>query len=245
MLKGFCLQNIKFSTPADQSVDKSPCRTITGSEYGIAVKTILEKSCGSEKQTLKTSEESLLPKKGREKLASLLADLLGYPSAGREPEAKSNSLNLYESMSPVFGNELKSAPTGTGTKIQDSQQDKRAVIYENCLKCLGEHCHPPPRVLPVEMCRNRNLSAIQTFLTGLHPKTSQQHEGTANEELRYQAQGHGSQSVDGPCQYKEMNGQTVTSEGKSALQLITKLLRHIGCPFLLQSFEMDPVFSSL
>ncbi|XP_062300455.1 protein Dok-7-like [Scomber scombrus] len=205
-------KNIIFSTPADQSVDKSPCRTITGSEYNIAVKTILEKSWGSEKQTLKNSEESLLPKKGREKLASLLADLLGYPRVGREPEAKSNSLNLYESMSPAFGNELKSAPTAT--RLQDSQQDKRAVIYENCLKCIREHCHPPPRVLPVEMYRNRNISTIQTFLTGLHPKTSQQHEGAANEELRYQAHGHGSQSVDGPCQYEEMNGQTVTSEDK-------------------------------
>lgn len=231
VLKGFCLQNIIFSTPADQSVDKSPCRTITGSEYNIAVKTILKKSCGSEKQTVKTSEESLLPKKGREKLASLLADLLGYPSAGREPEAKSNSLNLYESMSPAFGNELKSAPTAT--RLQDSQQDKRAVIYENCLKCLREHCHPPPRVLPVEMYRNRNIS---TNVTELHQKTSQQHEGAANEELRYQAHGHGSQSVDGPCQYEEMNGQTVTSEGKRPLELITKLLRRIWYPFPLQSF---------
>ncbi|XP_053199060.1 protein Dok-7-like [Scomber japonicus] len=132
-----------------------------------------------------------------------------HTSAGREPEAKSNSLNLYESMSPAFGNELKSAPTAT--RLQDSQQDKRAVIYENCLKCLREHCHPPPRVPPVEMYRNRNIS---TNVTELHQKTSQQHEGAANEELRYQAHGHGSQSVDGPCQYEEMNGQTVTSEDK-------------------------------
>ncbi|XP_067435674.1 protein Dok-7-like isoform X1 [Thunnus thynnus] len=209
--------------PADQSVDKSPCRTITGSEYNIAVKTILEKSCvshgsgsicSSEKQTVKMSEESLLPKKGREKLANLLADLLGYPRAGREPEAKPNRLNLYESMSPAFGNELKSAPTGTCVPLQDPQEDKRAVIYENCLKCQGEHCRPPPRVVPPEMYRNRNISTSQTFPTGLHPKKSQQHEAAANEELQYEANGHGSQSVDGPCQYEEMNGQTVTSEDK-------------------------------
>lgn len=176
---------------------------------------------------MKTSEESLLPKNGREKLASLLADLLGYPEACREPEAKPNRLNLYESMSPAFGIELKSAPTGTCVPLQDSLQDKRAVIYENCLKCQGEHCHPPPRVVPAEMYRNRNISTLQTFPTGLHLKKSQQHEGTANEELRYQAHGHGSQSMDGPCQYAEMNGQTVTNEGKRPLQLITKPLRHI------------------
>ncbi|KAM7366249.1 hypothetical protein PAMP_015703 [Pampus punctatissimus] len=220
--KGFLPPEQNIFHPADQSVDKSPCRT-TGSEYNTAVKTFPEKSCassgsgsvhGSEKQTVHTgkpSEELLLPKKGREKLASLLADLLGYPGAGKEPEAKPDRLNLYESMSPAFGNELKSAPTDTNVPLQDSQKDKKAVIYENCLKCQGEHCLPPPWVVPAEMYRNRNTS---TFPTGLHPKKSQQHEGAANEEPRYKAHGHGSQSVDRPCQYEEMNSWTVTSEDK-------------------------------
>ncbi|KAM7377338.1 hypothetical protein PAMA_013906 [Pampus argenteus] len=207
----------------DQSVDKSPRRT-NGSEYNTAIKTFLEKSCASsgsgsvhssEKQTVHTvkgSEELLLPKKGREKLASLLADLLDYPGAGKEPEAKPTRLNFYELMSPAFGNELKSPPIGTNVPLQDSQKDKKAVIYENCLKCQGEHCLPPPWVVPAEMYRNRNPS---TFPTGLHPKKSQQHAGgAANEKPRYKTHGHGSQSVDGPCQYEEMNGWTVTSEDK-------------------------------
>nr|XP_033507505.1 protein Dok-7-like isoform X1 [Epinephelus lanceolatus] len=209
--------------PADQSVDKSPCRPSAASEHNIAVKKILEKPCASpgsgsihslEKPTVRTSEDSALPKKGREKLASLLADLLGFPSVDRQPEAKTNRLNLYESMSPSFGNELKSTLTGTCAPPQDSQQDKRAVIYENCFKCQGENCHPPPRVVPAETYRNRNVSTLQTFPTGLHLKESQEQEVATNEELLCEAASDGSQSVAGQCQYEEMNGQTVTSEDK-------------------------------
>ncbi|XP_037614693.1 protein Dok-7-like isoform X1 [Sebastes umbrosus] len=203
--------------PADQSVDKSPCRPCTTSEYGIAVKKMEKPSSGSgsihssEKPTLETSEDSPPSKKGREKLASLLADLLGFPSADRQPEANTNRLNLYESMSPRFANELKSAPTGTWRPLQDAQQDKRAVIYENCLKCQGEHCHPPPRVAPAVTYHNRNISTLQTFL---HPKKSPEHEAAANEELLHQAPGDGSRSGDGPCQYEETNGRTVSGEDK-------------------------------
>ncbi|XP_049923258.1 protein Dok-7-like isoform X4 [Epinephelus moara] len=209
--------------PADQSVDKSPCRPSAASEHNIAVKKILEKPCASpgsgsihslEKPTVRTSEDSALPKKGREKLASLLADLLGFPSVDRQPEAKTNRLNLYESMSPSFGNELKSTLTGTCAPPQDSQQDKRAVIYENCFKCQGENCHPPPRVVPAETYRNRNVSTLQTFPTGPHLKESQEQEVAANEELLCEAASDGSQSVAGQCQYGEMNGRTVTSEDK-------------------------------
>ncbi|XP_056225315.1 protein Dok-7-like isoform X2 [Seriola aureovittata] len=200
----------------DQSVDKSPCRPGTAIEYSIAVKNILEKSGASpgSGSILGTSEDSLLPKRGREKLASLLADLLGFPSADRQPEAKPNRLNLYESMSPAFGNELKSAPTGTCVPLQDSQQDRRAVIYENCLKCQRDHCQPPPRVVPAEMFRNRNIYSSQTFPSRLNLKKSQGHEVAVNEELLYQAHSDGSHGVDGQCQYEEMNGCSVTSEDK-------------------------------
>ncbi|XP_071316183.1 protein Dok-7-like isoform X2 [Trachinotus anak] len=201
---------------ADQSVDKSPCRPSTASEYSIVEENILEKSGASpgSGSILRTSEDSPLPKRGREKLASLLADLLGFPIADRPPEAKTNGLNLYESMSPAFGNELKSAPTRTCVPLQDSQQDRRAVIYENCLKCQREHCQPPPRVVPAEMFRNRNIFASQTFPSGLHLKRSQEHEVAVNEELLYQVHSDGSRSADGQCQYEEMNGRSVTSEDK-------------------------------
>ncbi|XP_035850042.1 protein Dok-7-like isoform X2 [Sander lucioperca] len=207
--------------PSDQSVDKSPCRPCIAIEYNIAVKNILAKPCASpgsgsidssEKPTVRTSENSPLPKKGREKLSSLLADLLGFPSADRQPEAKTKRLNLYESMSPRFGNELKSPATGTCVPIQDLQQDRRSAIYENCLKCQGEHCHPPPRVVPAEIYRN--ISTLHTFPTGLNLKNSQEKEVDSNEELLYQAPSDGSQSVDGQCHYEEMDGWTGTGEDK-------------------------------
>lgn len=239
--------------PADQSVDKSPCRPSTAGEYSIAAEKTLEKTCASpgsgsihssEKPTTGTSEDSPLPKKGREKLASLLADLLGFPSADRQPDSKTNRLNLYESMSPRFGNELKSAPTGT---CVPSQRDKRAVIYENCFKCQGERCRPPPRAAPAEMYRNRNISTFQTFPAGLRLNRSQEHEVAANEDLLHQSHSDGSQSAGRECQYEETNGWKVTSEGKRPLlrfplQLITKLLWFLWSPFPLQSFEMDLLF---
>ncbi|XP_039865774.1 protein Dok-7-like isoform X4 [Simochromis diagramma] len=209
-----CSSSVIPATPADQSGDKSPCRPST-SEHTVAEMKIQETSPGSEivhsaeMPTVKMSEESRLPKKGREKLACLLADLLGFPGTDSQPEAKTHRLNLYESMSPAFGNELNLAPA---VPLQDSQQDKRAVIYENCLKCQGERCQPPPRAVPAQKWRNRNISPLKSFPTWLHLKKSQEH--PANEELLYQALNDSSQSADGQFWYEEINGSTVTSEDK-------------------------------
>ncbi|XP_039461283.1 protein Dok-7 isoform X4 [Oreochromis aureus] len=209
-----CSSSAIPTVPADQSGDKSPCRPST-SECTVAEMKIQETSPGSEivhsagMPTVKMSEESRLPKKGREKLACLLADLLGFPGTDSQPEAKTHRLNLYESMSPAFGNELNLAPA---VPLQDSQQDKRAVIYENCLKCQGEHCQPPPRAVPAQKWCNRNISPLKSFPTWLHLKKSQEH--PANEELLYQALNDSSQRADGQCQYEEINGSTVTSEDK-------------------------------
>ncbi|KAL3046417.1 hypothetical protein OYC64_004426 [Pagothenia borchgrevinki] len=189
----------------DQSVDKSPCSPCTNAARS------LEKRCAcpgpgsfprSETPAVRTSEDSLLPRKGREKLASLLAELLG------SPEAKTNSLNLYESMSPRFGNELKSAPNSPCVPT-DPQPDKRHAIYENCLKCRADHCHPPPRLAPSEMFRNRNTLTSQTFPTGL--KKSQEQEAAADEEALHQTPSRRSQ-IQG--QHEEINVPTVASEDK-------------------------------
>ncbi|CAJ1086236.1 protein Dok-7-like isoform X2 [Xyrichtys novacula] len=177
----------------DQSVDKSPC-----SENNMSEMEILEKAA-------RTSEGSPLPKKGREKLACLLADLLGFPRADRQLEAKSHSLNLYESMSPR--NELISSPTVTCAPLQDARREKTAVIYENCYKCRGERCQPPPRAAPAEMYRDRNISTIKTFPT--EQTRSRDREAAVNE-----APGDASQIADGQRQYEEMNGQTVAGEDK-------------------------------
>nr|XP_029132260.1 protein Dok-7 isoform X3 [Labrus bergylta] len=177
--------------PADQGVDKSPC-----SQNNIV------KSCpspGLEKPTARTSEDSLLPKKGREKLACLLSDLLGFPGAVRQLEATSNRLNLYVSMSSR--NELISR------LLSPVLRQRKNVIYENCLKCQGERCRPPPRAIPPEMNRNGNISTLKTFPAG--QKRSEEHQAAANE-----APSAGSQSADGQCQYEERNGLNVTSEDK-------------------------------
>ncbi|KAI9543424.1 hypothetical protein NQZ68_012074 [Dissostichus eleginoides] len=193
----------------EHRVDKSPCSPC--SPCTNAARRSLEKRCASpgpgsfprsETPAVRTSEDSLLPRKGREKLASLLAELLG------SPEAKTDSLNLYESMSPRFGNELKSAPNSPCVPT-DPQPDKRHAIYENCLKCRADHCHPPPRVAPSEMFHNRNTLTSQTFPTGL--KKSQEQEAAADEEALHQTPSERSQ-IQG--QQEEINVPTVASEDK-------------------------------
>lgn len=202
--------------PADQSVDKSPCRPNTAGEHSTAVSKTLEKPCASpgsgcvhssENPMARTSDDPSLPKNGREKVASFLADLLGFPAADRQPEANAHRVHLYESMSRRFGNELKAAPTGACAPSRDSQRDARSVIYENCFKCQGERCQPPPRVAPAETHRHRNILAAQTFPSGLGLKKSQEHEVAANE-----AASDGWQSTDRQCQYEGVIGRTV--EGK-------------------------------
>ncbi|KAM3857411.1 protein Dok-7-like [Diretmus argenteus] len=191
------------------------CSSCGGFKYNkmFAVKEMMEADASpenvhsSEEPTVKNEEAPLL-RKGREKLASLLADLLGYSSTDRQPETRTNSLSLYESMSSAFGNELKSKPSGTFTI---SQQDKRAVNYENCFKCEGERCRPPPRATPAETYSN----GPQGICTSVGLKKSLEHEVAADEGLRHQVHGGGgSRCVDGECRYEEVNGHTVTSEDK-------------------------------
>lgn len=179
------------------------------------MKEILEKSCSSA-GCVRTSEDSPLPEKGREKLAGLLAELLGFPSADRQPEAKANRLNLYESMRPRVGSELPSAPT-CAPPSQAPQQHRGAVIYENCFKCQAEHCRPPPRVAPPLMYRSGNLSTLRTSPTAPPLARSREHEAAANEELLHQARSDGSQLVDGLCQRGETNDRTAPGEGKRPL----------------------------
>ncbi|XP_071391850.1 protein Dok-7-like [Centroberyx affinis] len=137
----------------------------------------------------------------------------------REPEAKTNRLNLYESMSSAFGSELRSTPAGTCAPSHDPnpQRDNRSVIYENCLKCRGERCHPPPRVTPAQTHRGSNSSTLHigerscAVPSGPRLKRSVEEEAAANEP-HYQV--HGSRAVDGKCEYEDMNGHTVTGEDK-------------------------------
>lgn len=139
-----------------------------------------------------------VPEKEGNKLAALLSDLLSFPMAGRQPEARPHRPNLYKSMSPALGSELRLAPTGP---LQESQQDKRAVIYENCLKCQGECCQPPPRLVPAKVYQSSAASFSQPLPTALHLKRRQDGD---EERLR---------EAEGQSQSDEING-SVVSEGK-------------------------------
>ncbi|XP_077963343.1 protein Dok-7 isoform X10 [Gasterosteus aculeatus] len=183
----------------DQSADKSPCRPCNAAKHYIAAWNILDKPSGSEntrgleEPPVRRSDDSPLPRKGGDKLASLLADLLGFPNADRQLEAKSNRLNLYESMSPSLGNEPKSAPTGARTPAShDSGADDRgAVIYENCFKCRGEHCRPPPRVPPAAERRSGKVPASRPPTNGSRPFAGEEPDGgtAAGEDKRLNSKG--------------------------------------------------------
>ncbi|CAL8327269.1 unnamed protein product [Lota lota] len=95
-----------------------------------------------------------LPKNGREKLASLLADLTGRSDAEadagalRLPEDRTGAPGLYESMRSALGTgaergHLRTPCLGAPPQTTPSREES-AVIYENCLKCIGDRCHPPP-----------------------------------------------------------------------------------------------------
>ncbi|XP_058481229.1 protein Dok-7-like isoform X1 [Solea solea] len=201
---------------ADQSADKSPCRPSTATQYSVTVKKVVEKFWPSSARPVETSrtKDAPLPKKGKDKITSLLTDMLGFPSADRLPEAKTNRLNLYESMSSAFGNEHKLTSTGTHVHLQESQQDGRAVIYENCFKCQSEHCLPPLRATHPEIYHNRNIPTFQKVPSNLHLKKSHGHDVAVNESLLCHGDNDESQSMDVQCHYEEMNGRSVTVEDK-------------------------------
>ncbi|XP_014905834.1 protein Dok-7 isoform X1 [Poecilia latipinna] len=121
-------------------------------------------------------DESPPPKRGERKIADLLSDPLSFPSAGGRP----HTANPYESMSPAPANELILAQAAPP---RGSQQDKGAVVYENCLKCRGELCQPPLQVAPAKMPRSRGVRGCQSFPTGPCLKKSQGSDRIADEEL--------------------------------------------------------------
>ncbi|XP_043953011.1 protein Dok-7-like isoform X2 [Gambusia affinis] len=132
--------------------------------------------CMTESPRVQPGEESLPPKRGERKIADLLSDLLSFLSAGGRP----HTANLYESMSPAPANELILAQAAPPW---GSQQDKRAVVYENCLKCGGELGQPPLQVTPAKMPSRRGIHGCRSFPTGLYLKKSQGSDRTADEEL--------------------------------------------------------------
>ncbi|XP_037118309.1 protein Dok-7-like isoform X2 [Syngnathus acus] len=138
----------------------------------------------------RTSEGSPLAKKGLEKLASLLAEVLHHPRAPKK--SNPNRGNLYVAMSPALS--LNPPP------LFGSQAPATDVIYENCSKCCGARFRPPLRGTPADVHRRSRIFSVQTFLTGLHLKKSA--EEKTSETLQ----------TDGPNE--ETNGQALPSEDK-------------------------------
>ncbi|XP_061664375.1 protein Dok-7-like isoform X2 [Syngnathoides biaculeatus] len=176
----FPLAPSDISHPAAQIVDNSLRR----SDVGVAAPV---------HNSERTTEGSPLPKKRREKLASFLAEFFHYPRITKE--SNPNHYNLYEAMSPALHHKPSPA-LSTRAPITD-------VIYENCSKCRGSRCRPPPRGTPAKVRRHSRIFSVQTFLTGLHLKKIADQEGSAHEATL----------ADGPN--KEMNGQNLTSKDKS------------------------------
>nr|XP_057922514.1 protein Dok-7-like isoform X2 [Doryrhamphus excisus] len=132
------------------------------------------------------------PKKGRDKLASLFAQLLRYPK-----EWKPTRWSLYEVMTPA---PLHPKTTPSGKRASTN-------IYENCSKCLGACCHPLPRgPPPVLRRRSKIFGEVQSFLTGLQLKESPEDDDDAKKVPQIAG---GSQDPD-----EDMNGQTLNSEDK-------------------------------
>ncbi|XP_023202602.1 protein Dok-7 isoform X1 [Xiphophorus maculatus] len=158
--------------------------------------------CMTESPRGQPGEESLPPKRGERKISDLLSDLLSFLSAGGQP----HTANLYESMSPAPANELILAQAAPPW---GSQQDKRAVVYENCLKCRGELCQPPLQVAPAKMPR-RTIHGCRSFPTGLYLKKSQGSDRTADEELLHELL----RDVDERRRPEDVNDSTGSEEKK-------------------------------
>lgn len=147
---------------AEESIDKCLCRRYSSAEYKIlasreAVESVdtptiqLTGSHSSEKLILKKMNGALAQnKKGQETLANLLSNLIGYPSTAGEAGTMTGKINLYESMACAVFRMLRSQPPVPCEPQHNSNscKGKDNMIYENCFKCKGENCHPPPKVAP-------------------------------------------------------------------------------------------------
>ncbi|XP_034020924.1 protein Dok-7-like [Thalassophryne amazonica] len=206
----------------EQSVDKLLCRSSTYGECKMfAAKTFLE-TCKPPEAGHGGSEvrgESSLPNNGCEKLSSLLADLQRDHSPAVQPEAKTNTLSVYESMSSAFGSELRCAPPGAYVSLHAIlRQDKKAAIYENCLKCRDKHFHLPPRVFPSQTYPSGSSSTLQTeepncaVFDQMVPADLLQKKSPEHEEVLCHVCSPGSHTVDGHPE--EINMHSVKCEEK-------------------------------
>ncbi|XP_055756547.1 protein Dok-7-like isoform X1 [Salvelinus fontinalis] len=224
------------AVPAGESIDKCPCRPNNSSSEYIKVDALRKTTettsspasvtnHRSEKLKMRDEGSAALQKKGKGKLADLLADLLGYGGTSGEPGTKTNELNLYESMASALGRELRSQQPVINCDLNSARPgDKETIIYENCFKCKkGEECHLPPWgtaafprnsfVLQVGQMHHSGVCFGQP-LPSEPLKNSVDCEKTSNEEQPIEVQLLGPTLQDGDLPCLEVKDHSVSVEDK-------------------------------
>ncbi|XP_046905079.1 protein Dok-7-like isoform X2 [Hypomesus transpacificus] len=222
---------------AEESMNKCPCRRNSSAESKTLVSTEAMASNASPAQltnhstvkliSKKINEEQAPNKKGKERLANLLADLLGYPSIAGEAGTQTGRLNFYESMAAASGHVLRSQPPlphGSPSHDLSCGTDKDSIIYENCFKCKRENCHPPQRVPPpMPYCSTNSATLVVgqknhfgqalPFKPCLEMGVSEQ-EGMSKQEDSAQVKQVDHVVQNRVLQSEELNCQSVTDEDK-------------------------------
>ncbi|KAK7909849.1 hypothetical protein WMY93_014533 [Mugilogobius chulae] len=168
--------------PADEHIDNPLFRTVK--DFGIAADRKMQTSGTG--ITNSKSEDFFSPKKGRDRLVSLLAELLGYTR-----KVDSRKVNSYESMSPAFWSRSRGA--------------RASAIYENCVRCEREQCRPPPRPPPPIVLQNRSASSPACPKPSAPAPSTSQEPVNANEQALDQSR---------RSQTMEVTGSTPRTEDK-------------------------------
>ncbi|XP_062305980.1 uncharacterized protein LOC134010128 [Osmerus eperlanus] len=223
---------------AEESMNKCPCRRNSSAESKTLVSTEAMASKALPAQltnhssvkliSKKINEDQAPNKKGKEKLANLLADLLGYPSIAGEAGTQTGRLNFYESMAAASGRVLRCQPPvphGSPSHDLSCGTDKDSIIYENCFKCKRENCHPPQRVPPTMPYCGTNSATLLVGQKNHHGfgqalpfkpclEMSVEQEGMSKQEDSAQVKQVDHVVQNRVLQCEELNCQSVTDEDK-------------------------------
>lgn len=204
-----CTPPVKFGISIEDSctpVEDDNLNSADQSKCENTARKALEKCCSSPEKTFTMRMEAYSKIRG-DRQGHFSDGLLGFPPADHQLEVVTNRRNLYESMSCTIGTGLRTATPGPRAPSPEPRYQPKAVIYENCLKCQGKRCHPPPRFTPAQMFRNVLTGQISRSQPGLK-KSSQDLEVTPDEEDIFR---DGSQNVVG---MHGTNFATLQTEGK-------------------------------
>ncbi|XP_070786325.1 protein Dok-7-like [Enoplosus armatus] len=189
-----------FSLPPHLAQDLSPCTcpTSPGHEYQVPTslrylydtpRSLLQEGSGVAKDN-----EPSTPTKDTPASSGLTTN-----------SAKGDKSSATTSEGPSETTNRQSMSEHLQDPSEESQKTKVAPSSEH-----PDSCHICSSLTSV----SKTIVTICSVCGGFKLKRSQEHEVAANEEVLYQAHSDGWTSVDGQCQYEEMNGREVTSEDK-------------------------------